>query len=193
MKVDAHAFFSEALYERSEESMWQQLAHAASYEGVIGAYLMPDAHVGLRRSGRLRRRHRSNDHPGGLGLRHLVRGHLHEGGRACRVRRRQSRATRARGSTRSRSASPPAWDHDRPALARRTSARQTDEILRYGAKAVGVRADLCERQYIPIPDDVDLTEHLARLQTRRLPSSARWAEATTSWKCRSIAIRARCG
>src|SRR6476469_10001913 len=46
MKVDAHAFFSEALYERSEESMWTQLAAAASYEGVIGAYLMPDAHVG---------------------------------------------------------------------------------------------------------------------------------------------------
>src|SRR3954471_1245631 len=46
MKVDAHAFFSEALYESSEESMWQQLSAAASYEGVIGAYLMPDAHVG---------------------------------------------------------------------------------------------------------------------------------------------------
>src|SRR5713101_2262762 len=46
MKVEAHAFFSEALYERSEEPMWTQLAAAASYEGVIGAYLMPDAHVG---------------------------------------------------------------------------------------------------------------------------------------------------
>src|SRR5262249_6498409 len=46
MKVDAHAFFSENLYDRSEEPMWHQLAQAASYEGVIGAYLMPDAHVG---------------------------------------------------------------------------------------------------------------------------------------------------
>jgi tRNA-splicing ligase RtcB len=43
-------------------------------------------------------------------------------------------------------------------LARRPSAKQTDEILRYGAKAVGVRADLCERQYIPIPDDIDLSD-----------------------------------
>ncbi len=46
MKVEAHAFFSESLFEASEESMWQQLAAAASYEGVIGAYLMPDAHSG---------------------------------------------------------------------------------------------------------------------------------------------------
>jgi hypothetical protein len=42
MRVDAHAFFSESLFERTEESMWQQLASAAAYEGVIGAYLMPD-------------------------------------------------------------------------------------------------------------------------------------------------------
>ena len=46
MAVEAHAFFSEALFEATEESMWQQVAAAASYPGVIGAYLMPDAHSG---------------------------------------------------------------------------------------------------------------------------------------------------
>src|SRR5205823_5490378 len=46
MKVEAHAFFSEGLYARSDEAMWHQLAAAASYEGVTGAYLMPDAHLG---------------------------------------------------------------------------------------------------------------------------------------------------
>ena len=46
MRVDAHAFFSETLFDRTEESMWKQLASAASYPGVIGAYLMPDAHSG---------------------------------------------------------------------------------------------------------------------------------------------------
>jgi len=46
MHVEAHAFFSEALFERTEESMWQQIAAAASYPGVIGAYMMPDAHSG---------------------------------------------------------------------------------------------------------------------------------------------------
>src|SRR5579872_5052049 len=46
MKVEAHAFLSEALYEGSEEKVWQQIASGASYEGVIGAYLMPDTHTG---------------------------------------------------------------------------------------------------------------------------------------------------
>jgi tRNA-splicing ligase RtcB len=46
MRTDAHAFFSEALYDATEEAMWQQLAAGASYEGVTGAYLMPDAHSG---------------------------------------------------------------------------------------------------------------------------------------------------
>ena len=46
MKVEAHAFLSEALYRASEEQVWQQIANGASYEGVIGAYLMPDTHVG---------------------------------------------------------------------------------------------------------------------------------------------------
>ena len=46
MKVEAHAFLSEALYEASEEQVWQQIANGASYEGVTGAYLMPDTHTG---------------------------------------------------------------------------------------------------------------------------------------------------
>jgi tRNA-splicing ligase RtcB (3'-phosphate/5'-hydroxy nucleic acid ligase) len=46
MKVEAHAFLSEALYAASEEDMWKQIANGASYEGVIGAYLMPDCHSG---------------------------------------------------------------------------------------------------------------------------------------------------
>ena len=31
MRVDAHAFFSELLFERTEESMWAQIANAAAY------------------------------------------------------------------------------------------------------------------------------------------------------------------
>ena len=37
------------------------------------------------------------------------------------------------------------------------SAGKGDEILRYGAKALGVSADLCERQYIPVPRERTLT------------------------------------
>ncbi len=46
MKVDAHAYLSEALYEASDETLWDQLRNGASYEGVTGAYIMPDAHMG---------------------------------------------------------------------------------------------------------------------------------------------------
>ena len=47
MKVEAHAFLSEELYDSSEEGAWQQIATGASFEGVIGAYLMPDCHNGF--------------------------------------------------------------------------------------------------------------------------------------------------
>ena len=46
MKTDVHAFLSEALYASSEEKCWEQMVAGASYEGVIGAYLMPDSHTG---------------------------------------------------------------------------------------------------------------------------------------------------
>jgi len=47
MKVEAHAFISEPLFEASEEQLWRQLASGASYDGVTGAYLMPDCHPGF--------------------------------------------------------------------------------------------------------------------------------------------------
>src|SRR6516165_3899365 len=46
MKVEAHAFLSDALYLASEEQVWRQIASGASFEGVVGAYLMPDTHTG---------------------------------------------------------------------------------------------------------------------------------------------------
>lgn len=46
MKVEAHAFLSDDLFRSSEEQVWSQIANGASYEGVTGAYLMPDTHTG---------------------------------------------------------------------------------------------------------------------------------------------------
>jgi tRNA-splicing ligase RtcB len=48
--------------------------------------------------------------------------------------------------------------HHRPALMPAFSRKQADDILRFGAKAIGVRADVCERQYIPVPDAFDPTK-----------------------------------
>jgi hypothetical protein len=41
MRTDVHAFFSEELYNSSEEAVWSQIVNGASYEGVLAAYLMP--------------------------------------------------------------------------------------------------------------------------------------------------------
>ena len=46
MRVDVHAFLSEALFAQTDEALWRQTAEAASYPGIVGFYLMPDTHLG---------------------------------------------------------------------------------------------------------------------------------------------------
>ena len=154
MKVDAHAFFSKSLYEASEEACWQQIKNGASYEGVIGAYLMPDAHSGYGVP---------------IGSVIVTDNTIIQGGSgydiSCGIlqlttdldasavvskedRRRwidevERRVATGKGS-------------HRPAYMPKFNASKGDEILRYGAKALGVEEGLCERQYIPIPDDTNL-------------------------------------
>jgi tRNA-splicing ligase RtcB len=156
MKVDAHAFFSESLFDRTDESMWQQVAASASYEGVIGAYLMPDAHAGfgvpvgcvivtedtLIQAG--------SGYDISCGVLYMKVPGLHAADVADWDRRArwidevEKRVATGVGS-------------DRPKLMPRFTSRKGDEILRHGAKALGVSADLCERQYIEVPDDIDLS------------------------------------
>lgn len=155
MKVEAHAFLSEALYQASEEAVWQQIASGASYEGVIGAYLMPDTHVGygvpvgsvIVTEGTIVQGGSGYDISCGvlymkadLGARAVKGAH----DRDRWVREVERRIATGKGS-------------HRPDLMPKFSRGQADEILRFGAKALGVGADLCERQYIPVPDGVDLT------------------------------------
>lgn len=154
MKVEAHAFLSEELFASSEEQVWQQIASGASYEGVTGAYLMPDTHTGY-------------GVPVGSVL--VTEGTIIQGGSgydiSCGVLYMKAELTA--GSVRSKHARE-RWvaeverriatgkGRHRPDRMPTFSSKKADEILRYGAKALGVRADLCERQYIPVPDDLDL-------------------------------------
>jgi tRNA-splicing ligase RtcB len=157
MKVEAHAFFSEHLYDRSEEPMWHQLAQAASYEGVVGAYLMPDAHVGYGVP---------------VGCVVVTDGVIIQAGSgydiSCGVV-----YMKAPGLTAESVASPEkrrAWidaverrvatgvGSHAPKQARRFPQKKTDDVLRHGGKAIGVRADLCERQFIAVPDDLPLDD-----------------------------------
>lgn len=167
MRVDAHAFFSEALFQRTEESMWSQIAASASYPGVIGAYLMPDAHAGygipvggvvvtedtILQAG--------SGYDISCGVLYLRVPGLHArdvagwGKRERWIREVEARIATGMGS-------------HRPALMPAYSAQLGDEILRHGAKAIGVPADICERQYIPVPESADLTK-IERAYEKVLP------------------------
>jgi tRNA-splicing ligase RtcB len=155
MRVDAHAFFSELLFERTEESMWAQIANAAAYEGVIGAYMMPDAHSGygvpvgcvVVTEGTLIQAGSGYDISCGV-LYMRVPGLTAEqvapwDRRARWIDEVEKRVATGVGS-------------GRPALMPRFSSKKADDVLRHGARAIGVSADVCERQYIEVPEDVDL-------------------------------------
>lgn len=170
MAVDAHAFFSEDLYERSEESLWAQLANAASYEGVIGAYLMPDAHSGygvpvgsvvvtndtIIQAG--------SGYDISCGVLYLKVPGLHATDvadpekRAQWVREVERRVATGVGAK-------------RPKLAPKLAAKKLEDVLRYGAKAIGVSADKCERQYIEVPEQADL-EAIQRARSKALAQLA---------------------
>jgi tRNA-splicing ligase RtcB len=154
MRVDAHAFLSDALFEASEDELWRQLAAGASYPGVIGAYAMPDVHTGfgvpvgcvlvtedtlvLAASG----------YDISCGVVALA---VHLTAKAVRswhrreafVREVEQRVASGLGS-------------GRPRLMPRFEAAEAEAILRHGALALGVPADRCERQFIPVPEGLDL-------------------------------------
>jgi tRNA-splicing ligase RtcB (3'-phosphate/5'-hydroxy nucleic acid ligase) len=155
MKVEAHAFFSEALFQASEERVWQQIASGASYDGVVGAYLMPDSHTGygvpvgsviVTDNTIIQGASGYDISCGVLYLRaDLTAGAVQNKQHRQRwVREVERRVATGKGNR-------------RPELMPKFSASQAEDVLRFGAKALGVSADLCERQYIPIPEAFDST------------------------------------
>ena len=154
MKVEAHAFFSDDLYAASEESLWSQLASGASYDGIIGAYLMPDGHSGfgvpigcvLVTDGVLIQAGSGYDINCGIVCLETTLSALDIQDFSKRERwiaEVEKRVATGIGS-------------GRPGLMPVFNDKSALEILRYGAKSLGVPEDLCERQYIPIPEGTDL-------------------------------------
>ena len=166
MKVEAHAFLSEPLFQASDEKVWQQIAHGASYEGVIGAYLMPDTHTGygvpvgsviVTQDTILQGSSGYDISCGVLYMKAALTAGSVKGkySRERWVKEVERRIATGKG-------------HHRPDLMPTFSRTQADEILRFGAKALGVSADLCERQYIPVPEELDLTK-IERAHASALP------------------------
>jgi tRNA-splicing ligase RtcB len=155
MKTEAHAYLSDDLYAASEENMWDQLRNAASYEGVIGAYAMPDCHVGygipvgcvvVTDNTVIQAGSGYDISCGVLYMKTSLKAH-----------QVKNRYPRERWVTEVEKRIAMGVGSSRPDLMPKFNTKKVDEILRYGAKALGVRSDLCERQYIPIPEEVDLT------------------------------------
>jgi tRNA-splicing ligase RtcB len=154
MKVEAHAFLSEALYDTSEEKVWQQIADATCFEGVVGAYLMPDTHTGYGMPVGSVVVTEDTIIQGGSGYDIscgvlYMKCDLNAGAVKSKEKRRrwvdevEKRVATGKG-------------HHRPALMPEFSSKKGEEFLRYGAKPLGVDADICERQYIPVPEEMDL-------------------------------------
>ncbi len=156
MKVEAHAFLSEALFASSEEDCWKQIAFGASYEGVIGAYLMPDCHSGygvpigsviVTEDTIIQG---ASGYDISCGILHM-KADLNAGSIKSKYEReRWVKEVEKRIAT--------GKGHNRPALMPKFGKDQANEILRFGAKAIGVEAGLCERQYIPVDEAADLTK-----------------------------------
>jgi tRNA-splicing ligase RtcB len=157
MKVEVHAFLSEALYEASEEQVWDQARNAASYEGVVGAYLMPDTHTGFGvpiggvvvTEDTLIQAGSGYDISCGV-LYMKVSGLSAKGTRGRYNRERwitevEKRVALGVGSK-------------RPKLMPQFSPALLESIFRYGAKPLGTKPDVCERQYIPVPEGTDFTK-----------------------------------
>jgi tRNA-splicing ligase RtcB len=154
MQTEVRAFLSPALFAETDEALWAQAATSASTPGAIGLYLMPDTHLGynLPVGGVLVTEdtilQAGSGYDISCGVIYLKVDDLRaEAVRDWDQRLRWVREVEQRIAT--------GVGTTRPKLMPSYTQQQVDEILRYGAKAIGVQADLCERQFIEVPDDAD--------------------------------------
>lgn len=154
MNVEVHAYLNEKIFQISEEGMWDQAYRAASYPGVTGVYLMPDCHLGygvpvgsvIVTEDTLLQASVGYDISCGVVYMKLPKLHASDIAswqkRESWVREVSKRIALGVGS-------------NRPSNMKEFQSKDTHEILRHGAKAVGINSDFCERQFIPIRGDVD--------------------------------------
>jgi tRNA-splicing ligase RtcB len=168
MRADVHAFLSPALLAQTDEALWQQAAQAASYPGIVGLYLMPDTHLGygipvgavavtedvIIQAG--------SGYDISCGVIYLQAPELHAEDVADEAKREEwIRAVESRIAT--------GVGSHRPRHMPRFSEPEVEEILRYGAKPLGVDEDLCERQYIAIDEAALDTDRIARARDKAQP------------------------
>ena len=183
MRTDVHAYLSDTLFAQTDERLWQQAAQSASYPGIIGFYLMPDTHIGY------------GIPVGGVAVTEDV---IIQAGSgydiSCGVV-----YLKVPGLT---AADVADWDKrqqwidevelriatgigsHRPKHMPKLTESTIEEIFRFGAKAIGVDADVCERQYIDVDESALFSGRIQRAGARRARRSVRSAAAITLSKCR---------
>jgi tRNA-splicing ligase RtcB len=154
MKSPVTAFLSDMLFQQTGEELWKQAFDSASYDGVRDVFLMPDTHLGygipvggvvvtdgtIIQSG--------SGYDISCGVVYLKTG-LHASDIADKALRRQwideveMRVATGVGA-------------DPTRMMKQPSHRQMEDILRYGARSLGVSQDHCERHCIPV-DETHLT------------------------------------
>lgn len=169
-QVEAHAFLSEALYEASDEGLWQQIASGASYEGVVGAYLMPDCHLGFGVPIGSVIVTEDTIIQAGSGY-DISCGILHMKVPGLSAKDVQSKEKRWRWINEVEKRIATGAGAERPKMAPKFNSRKMDDVLRFGVKPLGIRADLCERQYIPVPDNTDLNR-IEKARAKAVPQIA---------------------
>lgn len=154
MQCDVVAYLSPELFAASEEDLWRDAYRSACFPGARAVYLMPDCHKGyvlpvggvLVTDGTIVQAGSGYDIS--CGVVYLRVPDLHAADVAdWASRQRWVAAIEERIATGYRSA--------RPVRMRTPSPRLVEEILRHGAKAIGVPAEVCERQFLPVSDDFD--------------------------------------
>ena len=168
MATDVHAWLSESLFAQTDEALWRQAVQAASYPGIVAFHLMPDTHLGygipvggvavtddvIIQAG--------SGYDISCGVIYLRVPRLHASDVADWDRRREwIAAVEARVAT--------GVGSHRPRQMPRFSEAKVEEMLRYGAKPLGVRADLCERQYIPVDDTYLDSDRITRAREKAAP------------------------
>jgi tRNA-splicing ligase RtcB len=154
MLTDVHAFLSEELFDLTDEATWKQAVDSASYPGALGMYLMPDCHLGysipvggvLVTEGTIVQAGSGYDiscgviyAKTGIKLEQLT----------AENRRKWVDAVDGKIAT--------GYTGKISEIAAKGKFR-TEDVLNYGAKAIGIKAEYCERQYIPVQGDFSQIE-----------------------------------
>ncbi len=154
MNCDVVAFLSDDLFESTNEGLWMDAYKSACYPGATGVYLMPDCHKGyvLPVGGVLITDdvivQAGSGYDISCGVVYMkVPGLTAEHVAAWNKRQWWIQAVEKRVAT--------GVGSNTPELMRVASNKRISEVLRYGAKAIGVPGHLCERQFISVGDDFD--------------------------------------